>query len=44
MWKSLENVIYRALDKALFATKKYPYFSYFLMKTYVVGTHVFVEK
>ena len=30
-----------ALDKALFffSTKKYLYFSYFSMKTYVVGTH-----
>ena len=25
-----------ALDKALFSTKKYLYYSYFLMKTYVV--------
>ena len=29
-----------ALDKALFSTKKYLYFSYFLKKTYVVGTHL----
>ena len=28
-----------ALDKALFSTKKYLYFSYFSTKTYVVGTH-----
>ena len=28
-----------ALDKALFATKKYLYFSYFSTETYVVGTH-----
>ena len=28
-----------ALDKVLFSTKKYLYFSYFLTKTYVVGTH-----
>ena len=28
-----------ALDKALFSTKMYLYFSYFSMKTYVVGTH-----
>ena len=28
-----------ALDKALFYTKKYLYFSYFSMKIYVVGTH-----
>ena len=29
-----------SLDKALFfSTKKYLYFSYFSMKTYVVGTH-----
>ena len=28
-----------ALDKALFSTKKYLYFSYFLTKTYVAGTH-----
>ena len=28
-----------ALDKALFPTKKYLYFSYFLTKRYVVGTH-----
>ena len=27
------------LDKALFSTKKYLYFSYFSTKTYVVGTH-----
>ena len=27
-----------ALDKTLFSTKKYWYFSYFSMKTYVVGT------
>ena len=27
------------LDKALFPTKKYLYFSYFFLKTYVVGTH-----
>ena len=28
-----------ALDKALFSTKNYLYFSYFMTKTYVVGTH-----
>ena len=28
-----------ALDKVLFSTKKYLYFSYFLTKTYVVGTY-----
>ena len=28
-----------ALDKVLFSTKKYLYFSYFSTKTYVVGTH-----
>ena len=28
-----------ALDKALFSTKKYLYFSYFSTKTYVEGTH-----
>ena len=28
-----------ALDKTLFSTKKYLYFSYFSTKTYVVGTH-----
>ena len=28
-----------ALDKALFSTKRYLYFSYFSMKTYAVGTH-----
>ena len=27
------------LDKALFSTKKYLYFSYFSTKTYDVGTH-----
>ena len=31
--------VYIALDKALFSTKKYLYFSYFSTKTYVVGTH-----
>ena len=30
---------YIALDKALFSSKRYLYFSYFSMKTYVVGTH-----
>ena len=28
-----------ALDKALFSTKTYLYFSYFSTKTYVVDTH-----
>ena len=28
-----------ALDKVLFSTEKYLYFSYFSTKTYVVGTH-----
>ena len=28
-----------ALDKVLFSTKKYLYFSYFSTKIYVVGTH-----
>ena len=28
-----------ALDKVLFSTQKYWYFSYFSTKTYVVGTH-----
>ena len=28
-----------ALDKVLFSTEKYLYFSYFSMKTYVMGTH-----
>ena len=32
----LKNV---ALNKALFSTQKYLYFSYFSTKTYVVGTH-----
>ena len=32
-------VLYIALDKGLFTTKKYLYFSYFSTKTYVVGTH-----
>ena len=31
--------IHVALDKALFSSKKYLYFSYFSTKTYVVGTH-----
>ena len=33
------KIIFRALDKALFSTKKYPYLSYFSTKAYVVGTH-----
>ena len=38
LFKSVFQFI--ALDKALFfSTKKYLYFSYFLMKTYVVGTY-----
>ena len=28
-----------ALDKVLFSTKKFLYFSYYWMKTYIVGTH-----
>ena len=28
-----------ALDKVLFSTKEYQYFSYYWMKTYVMGTH-----
>ena len=28
-----------SLDKVLFSAEKYLYFSYFLMKTYVVGTY-----
>ena len=28
-----------SLDKVLFSAEKYLYFSYFLMKTYVVDTH-----
>ena len=37
----LLNMCYHstALDKVLFSTKRYLYFSYFLTKTYVVGTH-----
>ena len=37
--KSKCKSAYIAIDKALFSTKKYPYFSYFLTKAYVVGTH-----
>ena len=32
-------VAYTAPDTTLFSTEKYWYFSYFSMKTYVVGTH-----
>ena len=37
MWHFIAQSI--ALDKALFSTEKYLYFSYFSTKTYVVGTH-----
>ena len=36
-WPNKDTII--ALDKELFSTKKYLYFSYFTTKTYVVGTH-----
>ena len=32
-------LIFIALDKVLFSTKKYLYFSYYSTKIYVVGTH-----
>ena len=37
----IRNIFTRAiaLDKALFSTKNYLYFSYFLTKTYVVSTY-----
>ena len=35
----IQCTLYIALDKALFPSKKYLYFFYFLMKTYVAGTH-----
>ena len=31
--------LFITLDKMLFSIKKYLYFSHFLIKTYVVGTH-----
>ena len=34
-----DNILRIALDGSFFSTKKYLYFSYFLTKTYVVGTH-----
>ena len=37
--RPLFELVCRVLDKALFSTKKYLYFSYFSIKTYVVGTH-----
>ena len=41
LWKFLIWVFGKgiALDKVLFSTNKYLYFSYFSTKTYVVGTH-----
>ena len=36
---TVRNTYIIALDKALFSTKKYVYFSEYWAKTYVVGTH-----
>ena len=37
--KAVPVTTHIALAKACFSAKKYLYFSYFLTKTYVVGTH-----